>query len=120
MVLVLSRGGVYEELAAKLLLLVAGADSARRSSSGLPPMEHRSQSTTRSQRNAGGPRRARPRQRWSSYGDPSHIKSPSEAKAFVDAAIQEFGRLDILVNSAGKFHIGPILSMKRMCGRSLH
>ena len=36
------------------------------------------------------------------------ISSPSEAKAFVDAAIKEFGRLDILVNSAGKFHIGPI------------
>jgi 3-oxoacyl-[acyl-carrier protein] reductase len=36
------------------------------------------------------------------------IGNPSQAKAFVDAAVKEFGRLDILVNSAGKFHIGPI------------
>ena len=36
------------------------------------------------------------------------IGNPSQAKAFVDAAVKEFGRLDILVNNAGKFHIGPI------------
>jgi 3-oxoacyl-[acyl-carrier protein] reductase len=36
------------------------------------------------------------------------IGDPSQAKAFVDAAVKEFGRLDILVNNAGKFHIGPI------------
>jgi 3-oxoacyl-[acyl-carrier protein] reductase len=36
------------------------------------------------------------------------IGNPSQAKAFVDAAVIEFGRLDILVNNAGKFHIGPI------------
>src|SRR5580704_12313908 len=35
------------------------------------------------------------------------IGKPSQAKAFVDAALKEFGRLDILVNSAGQFHIGP-------------
>src|SRR5260370_29819229 len=33
------------------------------------------------------------------------IGDPSQAKAFVDAAVKEFGRLDILVNNAGKFHI---------------
>jgi 3-oxoacyl-[acyl-carrier protein] reductase len=31
------------------------------------------------------------------------IGNPSQAKAFVDAAVKEFGRLDILVNNAGKF-----------------
>jgi 3-oxoacyl-[acyl-carrier protein] reductase len=36
------------------------------------------------------------------------IGNPSQARAFVDAAVKEFGRLDILVNNAGKFHIGPI------------
>jgi 3-oxoacyl-[acyl-carrier protein] reductase len=36
------------------------------------------------------------------------IGNPSQAKAFVDAAVKEFGRLDSLVNNAGKFHIGPI------------
>jgi 3-oxoacyl-[acyl-carrier protein] reductase len=36
------------------------------------------------------------------------IGNPSQAKAFVEAAVKEFGRLDILVNNAGKFHIGPI------------
>jgi 3-oxoacyl-[acyl-carrier protein] reductase len=36
------------------------------------------------------------------------IGNPSQAKAFVEAAVKEFGRLDILVNSAGQFHIGPI------------
>jgi len=36
------------------------------------------------------------------------IGNPSQAKAFVGAAVKEFGRLDILVNNAGKFHIGPI------------
>ena len=36
------------------------------------------------------------------------IGNPSQAKAFVDAAVKEFGRLDILVNNAGQFHIGPI------------
>ena len=42
------------------------------------------------------------------------IGNPSQAKAFVDAAVKEFGRLDILVNNAGKFHIGP----DRNCRRS--
>src|SRR6202790_2095645 len=36
------------------------------------------------------------------------IGNPSQAKAFVVAAVKEFGRLDILVNNAGKFHIRPI------------
>ena len=36
------------------------------------------------------------------------IGNPSQAKAFVDAAVKQFGRLDILVNNAGNFHIGPI------------
>src|SRR6266849_5943628 len=36
------------------------------------------------------------------------IGNPSQAKAFVDAAVKEFGRLDILVNNAGTFHIDPI------------
>jgi 3-oxoacyl-[acyl-carrier protein] reductase len=29
------------------------------------------------------------------------IGNPSQARAFVDAAVKEFGRLDILVNNAG-------------------
>src|ERR1700681_1476498 len=36
------------------------------------------------------------------------IGNPSQAKAFVDAAVTEFGRLDILVNNAGQFNIDPI------------
>lgn len=36
------------------------------------------------------------------------IGDPAQAKAVVDAAIKEFGRLDILVNNAAKFNIGSI------------
>jgi len=46
------------------------------------------------------------------------IGNPSQAKAFVDAAVKEFGRLDILVNSAGKFHIGPIATVDEADVRS--
>ena len=47
------------------------------------------------------------------------IGNPSQAKAFVDAAVKEFGRLDILVNNAGKFHIGPIGTVDEADVRSL-
>ena len=47
------------------------------------------------------------------------IGHPSQAKAFVDAAVKEFGRLDILVNNAGKFHIGPIGTVDEADVRSL-
>src|SRR5258708_37061844 len=36
------------------------------------------------------------------------ISNPSQAKAFVDAAVKEFGRLDLLVNNTGKFHTHPL------------
>src|SRR5260370_3334228 len=35
------------------------------------------------------------------------IGNPSQAKAFVDAAVKEIGPLDILVNNARDFQIGP-------------
>jgi 3-oxoacyl-[acyl-carrier protein] reductase len=47
------------------------------------------------------------------------IGNPSQAKAFVDAAVKEFGRLDILVNNAGQFHIGPIGTVDEADVRSL-
>jgi 3-oxoacyl-[acyl-carrier protein] reductase len=47
------------------------------------------------------------------------IGNPSQAKAFVDAAVKELGRLDILVNNAGKFHIGPIGTVDEADVRSL-
>ena len=47
------------------------------------------------------------------------IGNPSQAKAFVDAAVKEFGRLDILVNNAGKFHISPIGTVDEADVRSL-
>src|SRR5260370_40624377 len=46
------------------------------------------------------------------------IGNPSQAKAFVEAAVKEFGRLDILVNRARKFHIGPLGTVDEAQGRS--
>ena len=44
--------------------------------------------------------------------------NPSQAKAFVDTAVKEFGRLNILVNNAGTFRIGPIGTIEEANVRS--
>ena len=46
------------------------------------------------------------------------ISNPSQAKAFVDAAVKEFGRLDILVNNAGTLRIDPIGTIEEADVRS--